>query len=172
MAEPNVLQGDWYFTGTLSPTKFNPPSSSIDNAAIKASAGIDASKIIHRHSVNVELFGPAVTITALTKLLHIAHAAGTLVAFKAFLITNPTGADRTVSVDLQKSTAGGAFATVLTTKAEFTDTSVDRTVVAAVIATTAYIAGDLFQVVVTVAGAAGAQALGLHATMMTSENPT
>ena len=158
--------------GTLSCEDFNPPSGSIDNDAIEAAAAIDATKVVHQQNIEVELYGPTTTVAALTKLLHTAYAAGTIVAFKAYVITPATGADRTVTVDLQKSTSGGAFATVLSAGAAFNNASSARTLASGTLSSSTYVANSLFQVVVAVAGAAGNQALGLHCTLVVRENPS
>lgn len=148
------------------------PASSVGNAQIPAGAGIDYTKVNHLFTVDRQLFEPATAIAAKTELLKIVRgAAGVVVAFQAAIATNPTGADRTVSVDLQKSTGGGAFATILTAPIQFTDVSVDRTAVAAVISNTALVAGDILQAVVTVAGVAGAQAAGLVVSLTQAETP-
>ena len=83
-----------------------------------------------------------------------------------------TGADRTVTVDLQKSTAGGAFSTVLSSTIGFTNASVLRTPVSGTINSPAYSALDEFRVVVSVAGSASAQATGLIVRAVFSEMPS
>ena len=134
-------------------------------------SGIPASKVIHQIPINQELFEASTTVAALTKMLFIAGASGTLKAFEGITITPATGADRTVSVDLQKSTGGGAFATVLSTNIEMDDNTVARTVVSSVFNSTSFVDGDIFQAVVTVAGSAGNQAIGLLVTLLLNVNP-
>ena len=145
---------------------------SIGNAAITAAAGIASTKLQQQQTVVEELFGPTTTITALTRQLAMING-GTcnLLKFRASLITVATGADRTVTVDLQRSTAGGAFATVLSATIGFTNGSTARTVVSGTISTAAGVQNDLYQVVVTVAGAAGAQALGLIVALDFQQDP-
>ncbi len=73
---------------------------------------------------------------------------------------------------MKKSTGAGAFATVLASTLVFTNASVLRTAVAATLgATLTYVVGDIFQLYVTVAGAAGNQALGLAVDLFLAENP-
>jgi hypothetical protein len=141
------------------------------DADIAESANIAARKTIARRSLDVELFGPTTTIAALTKLLHIARAAGTIVAVEAIITVQATGADRTVTVDLQKSTGGGAFATILSTTVNIDNTTVVRTAVLAVVSNTDLVDGDILQAVVTVAGSAGNQAQGLLLTVTFDERP-
>lgn len=121
-----------------------------------------------------ELFASATTITALTKEVYVVKGAnGTLLGFTAAIIgTIATGADRTVTVDLHKSTGAAAFATVLSATIGFTNASVLRTAASGTFSSTSLVAGDLLRVVVTVAGAAGNQALGLVCSLQLREETT
>ncbi len=127
----------------------------------------------HLHAESVELAEQATVITALEKLAHVALAAGTVVAGKLFLVLKATDVSRTVDVDLQRSTAGGAFATILTATTQFTSSSANLTAVSVSIDPVKknYIAGDCFKWVVTVAGGSGTQAKGLIATGFFAEAP-
>ncbi len=146
------------------------PSGGITNAMIAASPPIDYGKVTATRAVDQELYGPAVTVAAITKWLHIVRGAtGTLIGFEAAIAVVASGADRTITVDLQKSTGAGAFATVLSSTIGFTNGSAVRTSNAAVISTPSIVAGDILEVVVTVAGSASAQATGLTITLTYAE---
>ena len=82
-----------------------------------------------------------------------------------------TGVDRTVNVDLQKSTSGGAFASITTTDIEIDDSTTIRTAVASTLSNTSLSDGDILRAVVTVAGSADAQATGLMITLTLREDP-
>jgi hypothetical protein len=166
----SVFNQDLHVNATLSAKTFNPPTSCITNAAIQSNAGISASKVVHQFPLYVNQ-APGTAVVADTSLIHVARASGTLLSFEAATPTIATGADRTVTIDLQKSTAGGAFATVLSGTIVLDDDSVARVAEAGTFSSTSYVVGDLFQVVVTVAGAAGNQAQGLIVTLWTTENP-
>lgn len=133
------------------------------NADIRPGAGIDADKLHHRQIISIELFGPTTTITALTKLIALLSSVDgvQIVGVSAAVVTVATGADRTVNVDLQRSTGGAAFATVLTGTILLDDDSVALTPVAGVLDDSTIAEDDLLRLVVTVAGFADAQALGL-----------
>lgn len=165
------LNNDVHVNGTLSAKAFNAPASSITNAAIIQNAGIEATKVVHQQAPSVELFAPGVTITAVTRLLRISRAIGTLVSVEAIITTAATDASRTVTVDLQKSTGAGAFATVLSATIGFTNTSPIRTPVAGTFSATGLVDNDILQIVVTVAGGAGAQAQGLLVTLNVRDEP-
>lgn len=173
MAEPTVFPGDVQIKGTLRPTTLTIPAGSLTDAGVSASAAIAESKIVHMINVCDELYGPAVTVAALTKECYIAKGIGTISVVRAAVNgTIATGADRTVNVDLQKSTAGGAFATVLSATVLFNNGSTLRTLASGTLSSATYAAGDLFRWVVTVAGAAGNQAIGLVADFVTYEATT
>lgn len=163
---------DLHVKGRLTAGAFTPPTGSVGSAAVNTGDPLPSAGLVHRYRHAPELFGPATTITALTKWLTPILAAGTLRSIKGYIAVQATGADRTVTVDLQKSTGGGAFATVLTTTVNITNVTVIRTAVSGTILTAPVVAGDILQLVVTVAGAAGAQAQGLLVEVEWDENPT
>jgi hypothetical protein len=167
--EPMLFSSSVMFTGTTIL-----PDDCITTAG-KVSAGVLTADRMRdvRGRISQELFGPTAAVTALTKWLHIVRGGtGARVAFEAAIALGPTGADRTITVDLQKSTGGAAFATVLSATIGFVDASVERVATAATISSTALTDGDILQVVVTVAGAAGNQATGLTVTLTYDEYNT
>jgi hypothetical protein len=149
------------------------PDSTVTNAKV-TSGTLQADRMRDvRRQISVELFGPAVSVAAVTKWLHIVRgAAGTLVGFEAAIAVAADDASRTIDVDLQKSTGAGAFATVCSASADFTNSSAVRTPVAATFSSTSLVDGDILQVVVTVAGGAGNQATGLTVTLTFDEYNT
>jgi hypothetical protein len=149
------------------------PDSTITSAKIQ-SGTIAADRMRDvRRSQSVELFGPAVSVAAVTKWLHIVRGGtGALVGFEAAIAVPADDASRTITVDLHKSTGAAAFATVLSATIGFTNGSVARTATAATINTTALTDGDILEVVVTVAGGAGNQATGLTVTLTFDEYNT
>lgn len=172
MASGVVRMPDTHVAGTLTAETMNLPANAVTDTSVIAAANIAASKLEHQRAISVELFGPTTTVAALTKLLHVVRGAtGSVYAAEAVIITAATGGDRTVTVDIQKSTGGGAFATVLTTTINITNGTAVRTAVAAVVNSTpaALVDGDILQAVVTVAGVAGNQALGLLLTVTVKE---
>lgn len=166
----DLFNNDVHVNGALSCKTLNPPASSITNTAIIAGAGIEATKVVHQFALEYTQPGGTAVVNA-TQLLHILRAGGEVVSIEAFVTTVATGADRTVTIDLQKSTAAGAFATILTSGLVLNNASVVRTVYSGAIASPTLIDNDLLQLVVTVAGAAGNQAQGLQVTVTLRENP-
>ena len=129
------------------------------------------SKVQHRYALEYEQSGTVAADTG--KVLRVVKGAtGVIRAMQALVWSAvATGGDRTVNVDLKKSTGGGAFATVLSATIQFTSASSLRAASAGVFSDTSLQAGDILQIVVTVAGAAGAQAVGLHVSVTVAETP-
>jgi hypothetical protein len=147
------------------------PSRFVTKDMIADSAGIEASKIVHQRSITQELFGPAASVTALTKWIHqMRGASGTIRGFEAAIAVVASDVSRTVTVDLQKSTGAGAFATVCSATIGFTNASSVRTLVAAVLSNASLVDGDILEVIVTVAGGSGTQATGLTVTLVLDED--
>ncbi len=130
------------------------------DANIGASANIDGRKVQPTHQIPYSQTG---TVAADKQyVFHCRAATGTLLQVTASITeTIATGADRTVDVDVQKSTGGGAFATVLSATIHFTNASTLYATSTATISDSTLITDDWLRVVITVAGAAGNQALGL-----------
>jgi Concanavalin A-like lectin/glucanases superfamily len=118
--------------------------------------------VTYHFPIAVELFGPTTTIAGLTKLLHTVNGAtATIVHAEAIITVQATGGDRTINVDIQKSTGGGAFATIMSATIAITNATTIRVPVSGTFSNTSLVDGDILQAVVTVAGSAGAQAQGL-----------
>lgn len=146
------------------------PNGGITNPMIATAAGIEATKLEHQYSFgHYQTTGTAVV--AAVQDFFIARSTGTIVQFEAAVTgAIATGGDRTVTCDLQKSTAAGAFATVLSSTIVLDNTSVLRTLEAGTISGTTFIDGDILRFVITVAGAAGNQAQGVIVTATIRED--
>lgn len=130
-------------------------------------------KVQHRHSRTLSQDPSGAVVAATYGARTVKGATGTIRGFRAAIFgTIATGSDRTVTVDLQKSTGGGAFASVLSATLNFANTSTLYTVATASIGTTGVQAGDILEVLVTVAGSAGNQAKGLIVDLDLAETPT
>jgi hypothetical protein len=166
----DLIQNDLHVAGHLSCKTFTLPAACVGNATIAGAAGIEATKVVHQFPLHIQQ-SPGSAVVSATTLLHILRAIGSVVSFEASTTTAATGGDRTVSIDLQKSTGGGAFATILSSPISLTNATTARTVVSGTVSNPSLVDGDLLQVVVTVAGAAGSQAQGLLVTVTLREEP-
>lgn len=156
MGQTRVDQ-DFHVNGTLTAKVFNPPASCITNASIITGAGIDTSKMDHRHRKDVSQVG---TVADETRSIYIARAAGEVRSFEASLAGACVGG-ATVTLDLQKSTGGGAFASILSAPISFSNADAARSVKAGTISSGAFVDGDVFQVVVDATTGGGTVGTGL-----------
>lgn len=122
------------------------PASSVTNTSVTAAAGIDASKLEHRHRETYSQ--PNTTATSVTQVIYTAAAAGTVNSFKAGSIVACIGA-ATVTVDLKKNGS-----TILSAVITLDSSNTAYVVEAGTINSAAYVAGDMFTIV-TVATAGG-----------------
>ena len=166
----DLVNNDLHVNGALSCKSFNAPPGSITNDDIEAAAEIDATKVVHQFVIPYAQAGGTAVVAA-TLPVHVCRTSGEVVAVEAAVLTKATGNDRTVNVDVQKSTSGGAFATILTAALEFDDASTDRVAVAGTVLSPELVDGDLLQIVVTVAGSNLAQAQGLIVSVTLREWP-
>lgn len=139
-----------------------------DMFSSSTSSRLAVEKAIHRQKLRYTQNNGA-AVAAATSVQYIARGAGSLVQLKAAITgVISTGGD-SVTVDVQKSTAGGAFATVLSAVMTFNSASTLRTVTNATPTTTAFIAGDLIAIVVAVSGTS---TQGLVVDVEIDENPS
>lgn len=168
----SVIQSDLLILGQFSCNTLNAPAGCISDAQIAVGTPIQATKTVHQFS-HCAAQPDGVNVAAVTQLLHVARAGstgGAVLEFDVAVTTPPTGAMQ-FTVDLQRSTAGGAFASILTGVVTITAANTARQTVQAALATTAYLAGDQFQIVVTPSGGSGTQAQGMAASLWLRENP-
>jgi hypothetical protein len=168
----DTIQNDLLVAGALIARALAVQTPTITNAMIHPAADVDATKLEHQHSlVYAQSNGAAVVAEAGRQLFVCRGTTGTVVAVKASVTgAVATGADRTVTIDVQKSTGAGAFATILSSTIVLNDGSTLRAVVDGTLASTALVAGDILLVTVAVAGAAGAQAQGLVVEVVVRED--
>lgn len=167
----NILDGDVRTTGEHSAGSLVSESASLTNAMFSsaASARLVAEKVVHRFALDYRQNNGA-AIAAATVPLHICRGTATAIQLKGAITgVVPTGAD-TVTVDIQKSTGAGAFATIMSATMQFSVASVLRTVVNSTsFSSTSFAAGDIIAVVVTVSGSSGQ---GLMVTLEIDELPS
>ena len=156
----SIIDGDLTVRGTLRTNSFAPPANSIGNTEFDATDPLDATKQQHQYVLKYAQDDGAVVATK-TSPIHTAHAAGTLVALVASLKTPCVGA-ATVVVDLLKNGTTVLSGTITLDSGESAYATVDAT-----FASTAYAAGDNFDVRVTATAGGGTigQRLGVFLTV-------
>jgi hypothetical protein len=157
------FKGNIRFTGTITV-----PSGSISASDIDTSTPFVGSATQHQFPVWFSTITGAAATTS-SEVIYIAKESATVIAFDAAADVAPTSSD-TVTIDLQLSTAGGAFATVLASPIVLDNTSVDRVAEPASLSgSPALVAGDLLRIDLTVSGTT---AQGVIARAKINENPT
>jgi len=164
-----VADGTWTFSGTV-----YLPAGTVNNAAVAANADIAATKLNHMlvpsHTQNC-----GTDVVSASEPIHVAYGDGTIVAFWVTPDTVPTtvsaACDKQYVVDLQRSTAQGSFASILTSTITIDDSDADKTRYAATLSATTYVTTDIFRVMVTASGSTGNQGQGLVASLVLYEEP-
>ncbi len=164
------LNEDLHINGSLSAQTTILSDGCVDEDAVLAGQNISADKFQRKFSLSHYQATSGAVVAAIQDV-HIARATGEVVAIEAAITgTIATGADRTVTVQVHRSTAGGAFASILTAAVILDNTSVLYVMEAGTVNSGTFIDGDILRIVITVAGVAGNQALGLICCLTVKEN--
>lgn len=173
MANPTIVSGDLQVNGTLSAGAMSLPAGSVGNTQVSSSTTerIAATKLIHQFPVGTAQADGA-DVASRTEMVHVARGSGTLAEFSVGIGTAPAGGDKQYTVDLQKSTGGGTFASMLSAPITVSTADSSRSKKTATLSVTSYSAGDLLRVVVTASGTTGTQGQGMVAVAFLQENPS
>ena len=155
-----VFPDDLRVNGTFSAQTVNLPNSTVQNQHVIASAGIEATKLEHQHALKYAQADGADVVSESVAIHHF-RATAEIVSVEVVPITAPTGGDKEFTVDVQKGSAGSAFASILTGVVTVDSTSADRTGQAGTISGTTAADGDTLRVVVTASGSTGSQGQGV-----------
>lgn len=160
----HVFSGDVQFTGTI-----GLPSGSLTDAMVAASANVTQSKLEHRHVISYHQVGGTDVVSA-TIPLYLAYKGVTVLGVEAMAIAAPTGGDKKFTIDVKKSTAGGAAATILTAVLDFASKTNLTAYAATLSGTPTMIATDMLEVVIAASGSTGSQGQGLVVNIYVAEN--
>ncbi len=175
MALAQLVYGDLQITGNLAAGSMTVPAAAVANAQIAAAAGIEVTKLEHRHALHHSDLSTGAAASGDRFLGAVYGTTGDLVSFKAGVYTAmSTATDGTLSVtiDLKKGTAAGALATVLTAPIVLTRTqnTAARTLYSATINATTLAQLDQLWLSMTVTGTAATAAAGLFAHALMNED--
>ena len=150
------------------------PPKSLTDAWWSATSGDELVIAKQRHRKGVPLFlTDGTDVTALSQVVHIADGKGLVTGVEVTPgETAPNGGDKIFTVDVLKSTGGGAFASILLTTKAINTSSTALTPETATVQTTAYGKGDAFQIAVTVSGSSGNQGQGGCVVLWLDEEPS
>lgn len=136
----NRVEGNLTITGRCSPQYLDIPANTVIDDDVSGSADIAAEKLEHYHQ---KTYSQANTAAAdETRMLHVAMAAGEVLAFEAGSIAKAVG-DATCTVDLKKNGSS-----ILSAVITLDNANTNRVTEAATIASAAYVDGDVFEVVI------------------------
>lgn len=161
MATESIIQGDFYFAGNLNSKTRTYPAGSISKEAIKAAAGIEASKLEHRHKITYYQPDGTDVADATVPIAIVVGAAGTLTSVRVVSMTAPTGGDKQFTVDVKVGNQSTAYASALSAPVAVTSSESDREVKSGTISSAALTAGDSIILVVDATGSSGSQGQGL-----------
>lgn len=156
MPGPNQFTGDVVIDGTLVPKRITMPVGSVPATAIPAAANVEASKLEQQLRPPYRQ-GSAATAADAREVIHVAKGDGSLFDLKAGLVDANVG-DSEVDVDLLKNGVS-----ILTAPITLDSGDADYALVAAAIATAAYVAGDVFEISVDATVGTGTLGKGLFA---------
>ncbi len=161
---------DQLYVGRLSAGAFTIPASTVTNASVADAAGIEAEKVVHQFSLDYAQ-APGSDIAAATMDLHICQAAGEVVAIQAAVTGVIASGDRSATVDVQKSTSGGAFASILTAVITLDSANTIRVPEAGTVTGGTTTTGAILRIIVVQpAGTTGTRPQGLIVTVTLQEN--
>jgi hypothetical protein len=159
-----AFDGDVIVQGNLYGKNIIPTASSVTDSSVAVNAGIQATKMRHRHCKKGSLAGVAVTET---DPIHVViGATANVIAFMAGCIVPPIGA-ATVTVDLRLNGAS-----VLTVPITINSGSTARIIQAAIVLTTAGVVGGWYDVVVTATAGGGTLPSGVFWQFTVDEDPS
>jgi len=174
MPSPTLINGDVIVAGRLSPSALDVPPNSLNDSSWSTSPSnrLTANKIIQQFPRSHSQ-AAATDATTETRIIHVAKGAGTVAQCAAAVLVAPATGNKQITIDLQKSTGGAAFATMLNAPVTIAAAQAALTQYQATLAPTpTYAAGDILAVVITASGSTGTQAQGAIAEAVLQENPS
>lgn len=163
------FSGDVNVRGKLTCKESVAPDNSVGNDAIKEV--LLAENIQHQFPLRYAQSDGS-DVVADTVILHVFRSAGSLVSVEAVAESVPAGGDKQVTIDIQKSSGGGSWSTVLTSVITIDSGETNKVPVTGTLASASFADGDIMRLVAAVSGSTGTQAQGLCVTAFVKELPT
>jgi len=168
MSDPNILTNTTLRGTTNIVGTFSAPAGSVTAAMIAAGANIETSKTVHRHVLNYSQANGASMASATVPIHIVRGTTDAIVSIEVAIMTAAVG-NSTVTVDLHRSTAAGAFATALSSVITIDVDTVVRTAEAGTLAATTLADGDVLAIVVIATAGTGTLPQGLIVTVTVDE---
>lgn len=158
----NIIDGDMIVRGGLVAESFDAPSQSINSAAIKTAANLDADKLESRiYSSHAQ---PNSAATTETRPLFVARRSGTVNSVLAGSIAKAVGA-ATVTVDIKKNGTS-----ILSSVITLDSANTDRVGESGTVSVSAFVAGDWFEVVLVATAGGGTLPQGVFVSIEMDQN--
>lgn len=158
----DVISNNLHVAGVLSCEEFTSPANSVGDDAVLAGAAIQPGKMKHRHKPTFDQVGTAVAQAA--RFLWKAQFAGTIEGFFAGVIGACVG-DSTITVVLKKNGSS-----ILTGSITINSGHAAYASVAGTLASSSFVANDVFEVAITVSAGTGTLGTGLFGQLNVVEN--
>jgi hypothetical protein len=158
----STVDGDLFVGGTLRARAAQLPSSCVGDAQVSGASPVTAAKLRHRHAVSeAQAHGSA--SAARRTVVRVAHGDGEVVAVRAGVSVACVG-DSTITVDVKKNGT-----TILSGTIGLDSGDAAFAKVAGTISDDEYVAGDVFETVVTVAAGTGTLGQGVFVDVVFDE---
>lgn len=158
----STIDGDLLVRGLLRAANMVVPPGSVGDTGFNSGDPLTALKQQHQYPVRlVQVHGTAAV--AERRAVHLAYAAGTIVAFTAGVTVACIG-DSTITVDLRKNGT-----TVMSAPIVLDNTNTANASESGAVSVTSYAAGDVLEVVVTVSAGTGTLGQGLFTSAVLRE---
>lgn len=157
---------DLFVQGNFNAQGITLPASCVTNSQVAVAAGIAATKLQHRRT---RMYADPATTTVASKrqTIHVVYGAtGTLIAFRAGMITAAIGAD-TATIKLRKNGTDILSADISLTSA----TAAFATLAAAGFTSAGLVAGDVLEVDITPVHSSGTLGVGIFVQLILDEDP-
>jgi len=160
-----IIPNDMVVQGVLTPQGFNPPAACIPNAAI--TGPIQASNLRQQYVKGFAQTKGAGAAVAQRQIVHVVRGATATLTFLRAVLQQANVGGATVTVDLYKNGSSILSATMTITNA----TAAYTVVSTSAFTSTALVAGDVLEIVVTVATGGGTLGQGLQVDVEFNEDP-
>lgn len=160
-----TINDNLFVNGPLSCLQFSPPAGCITDAAVSSASPLQTSKTQHR--THAKWGQPNTTATTETRTVYVNNGTtGTLIGFRAGSIVACLST-ASITVDLKKNGTS-----MLTGVITLNSSSVARVAQAAALASSALVAGDWLEVVITATAGGGTLGTGFFCEAIIDETPT
>lgn len=157
---PNTFDDDIYFRVDVTFNKSVAlPDGTVSAADIKASAGIETTKLEGEHQYTFSKTGTLTTTTEYFAVIK--GSAGAMEAIECVLNEVIPDGDKTITIDVQRSRSAAAYATILSATVVLDSANVLRTIETGVFSDPVVQDGDLLKLTLTTGGSSGTDPEGV-----------